>query len=84
MDQSTDRDGEHDIKIDIESAVIVDETNDHDDAPNNLQVAVLDQHTALGAVEESLFRGRKKPETIMEWCEVCKAIGFVRFDAFTR
>ena len=67
MDQSTNRD--KDIIVDIESSMPKNDVVFVNDA-NNYQLAVVSDQSLLGGVEESLFKGRKKPESIMEWCEV--------------
>ncbi len=63
--------GEHEIKIDI----VADNEHNEDlsmvDTNNNMQVAIVNNDVALGGPsEEKLFANKKKPETIMEWCEV--------------
>lgn len=77
MNEVTDVDEEHgqtssDIKVDI--VVPADDDNDNQtdktQDTNNLQVALVGDEATLGAADDNIFRGRKKPETIMEWCEV--------------
>lgn len=62
--------GEHEIKIDI----VIDNEHNEDLSTvdtNNMQVAIVNNDVALGGPsEEKLFANKKKPETIMEWCEV--------------
>ncbi len=70
---------EHTSDVELgEQEIIIDIVTDHEHNEdlgvvdtNDMQLAIVTNDVALGgSSEEKLFANKKKPETIMEWCEV--------------